>query len=109
MFHALVSRNEDVRRLVEKGYAVAFDDLCYLIIRDIPYLDQDRNLQWGAIVSKFVDQGNDVIAQENHAIFFAGSHPHGLDGKRIPNLGGGLTGLPLSESSKDVVVQRSFS
>ena len=109
MFHPLVSRNEDLKRLVEKGYALAIDDLCYLIVRDIPFLDQDRNLQWGTIVSKFVDHGNDVIVQESHTIFFAGSHPHGLDGKRIPNLGGGPTGLPLSESSKDVVVQRSFS
>jgi hypothetical protein len=82
MFHALVNRNDDVRRLVEKGYAVAFDNLCYLIVRDIPYLDHARNLQWGAIVSKFEDQGNDLIAQVDHVIFFAGSQPHGLDGKR---------------------------
>ena len=109
MFHPLVSRNDDIRRLVEKGYAVAFDDLCYLIVRDIPYLDQARNLQWGAIVSKFVDQGKDLITQENHVIFFAGTHPHGLDGKPIPNLGGGPTGLALSDSSKDIVVQRTFS
>lgn len=109
MFRALVSHNEDIERLVKKGYAVGFDNLCYLIVRDIPYLDESRNLQWGAIVTKFVDQGKDVIAQENHTIFFAGSHPHGLDGKPIPNLGGGPAGLALSDFSKDVVVQRSFS
>jgi len=109
VFHQLVNRNDDIRRLVEKGYAVGFDDLHYIIVRDIPYLDQDRKLQWGAIVSKFVDKGNDLIGPEDHQIFFAGSHPHGLDGKPIPNLGGGATNLALSDSSKDVVVQRSFS
>jgi ThiF family len=109
MFHPLVSHNEDVRRLVEKGYAVAFDSLNYLIVRDIPYLDHDRRLQVGAIVTKFIDVGQDRITQDDHQVFFAGSAPHGLDGKPIPNLGGGPTTLALSEGSKDVVVQRSFS
>ena len=109
MFHQLVNHNADIKRLVEKGYAVAFDGLPYLVVRDIPYLDQARVLRWGAIVSKFVDKGKDVIEQEDHQIFFTGSHPYGLDGNPILNLGGGGVGLALSDSSKDVVVQRSFS
>ncbi len=109
MSHQLVSHNDDIRRLVEKGYAVAFDDNHYLVVRDIPYLDQEQKLHIGAIVSKFVDCGNDRIAQDDHQIFFAGAHPHGLDGKPIPNLAGGPTTLALSEASNDVVIQRSFS
>jgi len=87
MFHQLVSRNNDIRRLVEKGYAVAFDSN-HLVIRDIPYLDSDRKLQIGAIVAKleFIDQEH--VTQTDHQVFFAGSIPHGLDGKPIPNLGG---------------------
>jgi Domain of unknown function (DUF6791)/ThiF family len=108
MFHQLVSRNDDIRRLVEQGFAVAFDSN-YLVIRDIPYLDSECQLQIGAIVAKleFIDQ--ELVTQTDHQIFFAGSIPHGLDGKPIPNLGGGPTQPPLSEASKDVVVQRSFS
>jgi hypothetical protein len=108
VFHQLVSRNDDLRRLVEKGYAVAFDS-SYLVIRDIPYLDSDGQLQIGAIVTKvkFIDQ--ESVTQTDHQVFFAGSVPHGLDGKPIPNLGGGTTQLALSEASKDVVVERSFS
>jgi hypothetical protein len=109
MFHQLVNHNDDIRRLVEKGYAVAFDENHYLVVRDIPYLDHERKLQMGAIVTKFVDVGQDRIVQHNHEIFFAGSVPHGLDGKAIPNLGGGPTSLALSDASKDVTVQRSFS
>ncbi len=109
MFHQLVNHNDDIRRLVEKGYAIAFDGNNYLLIRDIPYLDHKRQLQIGAMVTKFVDIGNDRIVQDNHEIFFAGSHPHSLDGSPITNLGGGTTNLALSESSKDVIVERSFS
>jgi uncharacterized protein DUF6791/ThiF family protein len=108
VFHQLVNRNEDLRRLVQRGYAVAFDSN-YLVVRDIPYLDSDGKLQIGAIVTKleFIDQ--ERVTQTDHQVFFAGSAPYGLDGKPIPNLGGGSTQLALSEASKDVVVQRSFS
>lgn len=107
-FHQLVSHNDDLRRLVEKGYAVAFDS-GHLIVRDIPYLDNSCALRIGSIVTKleFIDQHR--VTQTDHQIFFAGSHPHNLDGTQIPNLGGGPTQLTLSRSSEDVVVQRSFS
>lgn len=108
MFQKLVSHNEDLNRLVDCGYAVAFDSN-YLIIRDIPYLDERGELQTGAIVAKLVYIDPERVSQEDHQIFFAGSVPYGLDGKLIPNLGGGPTQLILSEACQDVVVQRSFS
>lgn len=108
MFQKLVSHNDDINRLVEKGYAVGFDSN-YMIIRDIPYLDGNKNLKWGAIVTKFVDVDGKRIAQDDHQIFFAGSVPHNIDGTSIGNLGGGATQLALSEACKDIVVERSFS
>ena len=108
MFQTLVNCNEDIRRLVEKGYSVAFDSN-YLIVRDIPYLNADRQLQFGAIVSKLVFINKEQVTQDDHQIFFAGSAPYNLDGTPIPNLGGGPVQLTLSEASTDVVVERSFS
>lgn len=108
MFQKLVSHNDDIRRLVEKGYAVAFDSN-YLVIRDIPYLDSNRKLQFGAIVTKLVFIDQERVTQDDHQIFFAGFVPYNLDGTAIPNLGGGPTQLTLSEASSDVIVQRSFS
>lgn len=71
MFQKLVNHNDDIRRLVEKGYAVAFDSN-YLVIRDIPYLDSNCELQIGAIVTKleFVDQ--ERVTQTDHQIFLLG-------------------------------------
>lgn len=108
MFQKLVSHNDDIRRLVEKGYAVTFDSN-YMVIRDIPYLDAHRQLQVGAIVSKLVFIDQERVTQDDHQIFFAGTIPHNLDGTPIPNLAGGPTQLALSEACSDVVVQRSFS
>ncbi|MBT4710635.1 MAG: ThiF family adenylyltransferase [Alphaproteobacteria bacterium] len=108
MFQKLVSHNDDIRRLVDKGYAVAFDTN-HLVIRDIPYLDSDGCLQTGAIVTAldFVDEVN--VVQVDHQIFFAGAVPHELDGSQIANLAGGPLEVTMSEASSDVAVQRSFS
>ena len=108
MFQKLVNHNDDIRRLVEKGYAVGFDSN-YMVVRDIPYLDHQLQRQTGAIVTKLVFVTQEHVKQENHQIFFAGGVPHGLDGKPIPNLGGGPHQLALSEAANDVVVERSFS
>lgn len=108
MFQKLVSRNPDLGRLVERGYAVAFDSNC-LVVRDIPYLDAAGSLHTGAIVSKLVFVDEALVEQDDHQIYFAGGHPHQLDGAPITNLAGGPTTIQLSEACADVVVQRSFS
>lgn len=108
MFHHLVSHNADLARLVDAGYAVGFDD-GFLIIRDIPYLDQRLGLRIGALVSKMIDVDGEQVRQDDHQVFFAGSVPHGLDGRPIPNLGGGPTTIALGPGCADVVVERSFS
>lgn len=108
MFQKLVSRNDDLGRLVERGYAVGFDS-GYLIVRDVPYLDDRGELRTGALVATLVFVDETEARQDDHQVLFAGSIPHGLDGKPIPNLGGGPRTLALSEAAKDIVVERSFS
>ncbi|MGV3765996.1 MAG: ThiF family adenylyltransferase [Chitinophagaceae bacterium] len=104
--HQLVSHNDDLKRLVDKGYAVALDSN-HLIIRDIPYLNENGELKIGAIVSKleFIDQTQ--VRQVDHQIYFCGSHPYELNGQKIANLGGGPMTIPLQ--STDLTVERSFS
>ncbi len=46
MFLKLASRNEDIQRLVEKGYAVGFDSNC-MVVRDISYLDSKGRIEAG--------------------------------------------------------------
>lgn len=106
MLSTLVSHNPDIKKLVDKGYAVSFDS-DHLVIRDIPYLDRDKNLKWGAIVSTVIFIDNDHVQISDHQILFCGSHPCEMNGTEIRNLGGGPTTIPLV--SKDLVVERSFS
>lgn len=106
MLMELADHNDDIRRLLEKGYALRFDSN-YLVVRDIPYLDEGLDLKIGAFVTKLVFTDRVHVRQEDHQVFFAGGRPYGLDGKPIPNLGGGETKLALDKD--DVIVERSFS
>ena len=106
MLIELASHNDDIRRLLDKGYALREDD-GYLVVRDIPYLDAQGRLHWGAFVAKLVDVDGRRVKQDNHQIYFAGGVPHGLDGQPVPNLAGGPHSIPLRKN--DVVVERSFS
>lgn len=108
MFQKLASHNDDIRRLVEKGYAITIDS-AHLVVRDIPYLDSERQLRIGALVTKleFIDQNR--VTQQDHQVLFAGGIPHQLNGDQVSNLGGGPAQIVLSEWCADVVVERSFS
>jgi hypothetical protein len=102
----LANHNDDIRQLIERGYALALDG-SYLVVRDVSYLNEQGDLKFGAIVSKldFIDQNH--VRPVDHQIFFCGSHPCELNGSRIPNLGGGETSLALS--NEDLKVERVFS
>lgn len=106
MLIELASHNPDIHRLLEKGYALRIDG-AHLVVRDIPYLDAEGQLQIGAFVAKleFIDKVR--VKQDDHQVYFAGSVPHEMDGKPIANLAGGPTTIALTKT--DVVVQRSFS
>lgn len=106
MLIELANHNEDIKCLLERGYALRVDG-AYLVVRNIPYLDDQKALKIGAIVTKleFIDKVR--IKQDDHQIYFAGSVPHDVDGRPIPNLGGGPQNIPLSKP--DVVIERSFS
>lgn len=108
MLKTLASRNPDLQRLLEKGYALAVDS-DYLVVRDIPYLDSAGHLQWSAFVGKLVFEDQTRARPEDHQIYFAAPRPFGLDGQVVRGLGGGEAQLNLSEHCRDVIVRQRFS
>lgn len=108
MLKTLVSRNPDLQRLLEKGYALAIDSN-HLVVRDIPYLDSAGQLQWSAFVGKLVFEDLTNVRPEDHQIYFAAPRPFGLDGQVVRGLGGGVGQLSLSEHCQDVFVRQCFS
>ncbi|MBW8330691.1 MAG: hypothetical protein K0M40_01620 [Prolixibacteraceae bacterium] len=106
MYTKLAAYNEDIDRLLKKGFALSVDSN-HLVFRDIPYLDNNGELNIGAIVSILNSIDQYKVGMVDHQIYFCGSHPHELSGEPIRNLGGGPVQLKLT--SDDLIVQRSFS
>lgn len=108
MFQKLVSHNKDLNLLVEKGYAISFDSN-YLIVRDIPYLNKEKELLYAEFICKLLYKDADTVMQEDHQVFFTGGSPYDVNGMLIPNLADRAATLSLSEKCKDLIVQRQFS
>ncbi len=106
MATTLAKYNEDIDRLLKKGYALSVDSN-HLVIRDIPYLDNKGELKMGAIVSVLTSIDQYKVGMQDHQIFFCGSPPHELNGTPIKNLGDRPAQIKLA--SEDLIVQRSFS
>lgn len=108
MFAQLLNHNEDLKKLVEKGYAIALDSNC-IIVRDIPYLDDKLNLKIATIVAKIEFKDQLHIKPVNHQVYFSGTSPYGLNGSVIPKMGDNNTSLSLSSECNDFTIQRIFS
>jgi molybdopterin/thiamine biosynthesis adenylyltransferase len=108
MLKTLVSRNPDLELLLKKGYALTVDS-GHLIVRDIPYLDSEGQLQWSALASKLVYEDQAKVRPSNHQMYFAGPRPFGLDGEPVRGLGGGEGALVLSERCNDIKMRQLFS
>lgn len=108
MLKTLASRNPDLQRLLGKGYALSIDS-GHLVVRDIPHLDAQGDLQWGTFVGQLTFEDQTKVRPLNHQFYFSGPRPYGLDGQLIRGLGGGNAQLALSEHCRDFVVQQIFS
>lgn len=109
MSHALFSRSPDLAQLREEGYFVQLVG-SYLVMRDIPYVDKDRKVRKGTLISTLVLAGDTTRPPDTHVIHFDGEYPCGPDGKPIMaishqtqhfELGDGLTAEHAFSSKPD--------
>lgn len=75
----LIVHNDDIKQLVEDGYDVKHIN-GHLVIVDIPYVDSNKTVQYGALLSPYTQQGQKIV-QRDHTVFFTGTHPCDADGK----------------------------
>lgn len=75
----LIAHNDDINQLVKDGYDVRHIN-GHLVIVDIPYVDSNKTVQYGALISPYTQQGQKIV-QQNHTVFFTGTHPCDADGK----------------------------
>ena len=88
MSRKLFSRNEDLQRLRENGYFVQIVDEKFLVVRQVPYVNERREVALGTLVTP-LELAGDVTRKpvSNHQVFFDGDYPCDASGVKM-NLGG---------------------
>ena len=73
-----------IQNLIDSGYDVEIVQDVWLLIKRVPYLNKDLEIQYGTIVSDIEMNGNDVKTElANHPIYFVGEQPYRIDGKKL--------------------------
>jgi hypothetical protein len=105
MQNALISRSADLLRLRDEGYGVEVRS-GYLLIHGIPYVNANREVARGALVSDLTLAGDCTTRPGNHVTWFVGDHPCDRNGREIAAIKHGSAPYQLTTG---VAAQHAFS
>lgn len=105
MSQQVINRSPDVKKLRDQGYEVEIRG-AYLLLHHVPYLNSDRTIGFGTLISDIRIAGNKVDKPINHVVHFAGNYPHNLNAKPIDAIRHVSQRRSLGN---DIVIDHSFS
>lgn len=68
---ALISRNDDLKRLRDEGYAVDVSN-GYLLVSHVPYVNAKREVAYGTLISHLQLAGDSTVKSPDHVALWAG-------------------------------------
>jgi ThiF family len=100
-----LSRSPDLERLREEGYEVFIHRTGYLVVDHVPYVNAEREVRRGRLVSALTLEGDVTGPPQDHVVLWTGEAPCDAEGRPL-RLGGGASENQLAD---DLVVDRTFS
>ena len=85
MSQKLISRSPDLKRLRDEGYFVQIRG-GLLIVREVPYVDEQRQVRKGSLISSLTLTGNITTRPDTHVVHFDGDYPCEPDGTPIQQI-----------------------
>lgn len=106
MLQQLINRSPDLKRLRDEGFEIEVY-AGNLIVHHIPYVNSNREVKFGKLISPLSLNNNITIRPDNHVINFMGEYPCNKDGSVI-------TAIQHSQQlnqqlSEAIVINYSFS
>lgn len=107
MSRKLINHSADLKRLRDEGYFIQIER-GFLVMREVPYVDRERNVRLGTLISTLTLAGDVTQPPDTHVVTFDGDEPCGADGVPLSQIihqrghidhGGGLAAR-FSFSSK---------
>lgn len=105
MSHKLIDLSPDLKKLRDEGFEVEIR-ASYLLINSVPYLNSNKEIKLGALVSELTLAGDRTTTPKTHVVYFIGEHPCHKDGSLISQVGNSSKNQTLADG---LVVNHSFS
>ena len=86
MSRALIARNADLRRLENEGYTLHIVDDAYLLIKNVPYVAAQGDVQEGTLVMGLTLSGDLTVPPTTHVAYWTGEFPYEADGNKLLGL-----------------------
>lgn len=85
MSNTRIDRSPDLRRLRDEGYNISARG-AYLVVGDVPYVNAEREVRRGVLVSTLHLAGDVTAVPDTHVMYFAGEHPCHRDGTKLTQI-----------------------
>ena len=85
MLPGLISRSPDLKRLRDEGYDLSVENT-YLLINHVPYVDSQRHVAYGTLISTLDLAGDRTTKPQNHVALWTGSYPCDSKGVQLSTL-----------------------
>lgn len=105
MSNKLINHNNDLKRLRDEGYEIEVRG-GHLLVHQIPYVNGNREVKFGKLITTLQLNNDIVLKPENHVIHFMGEHPCNNDGSILEPIRHSALNQPLFD---DVLLNFSFS
>jgi hypothetical protein len=106
MLQQLINRSTDLKRLRDEGFEIEVY-AGNLIVHHIPYVNSNREVKFGKLISPLSLNNNITIRPDNHVINFMGEYPCNKDGSVITAI---QHSQQLNQQLSDaIVINYSFS
>jgi hypothetical protein len=105
MLHRQINHSPDIKKLRDNGYEVEIIGN-YLLVHSVPYLNAQKEIVLGTLVTNVSIANNQVAKPNNHVIHFKGEFPCNTDGTIIIQIQHASHTKNLAEG---ITVNHSFS
>lgn len=83
MLSTMISHNSDLKKLWDEGYDLQVVARSVLLVKNVPYLNTQKELKRGVLVSQISLNGDRTVKPESHVAYFIGEYPCDVEGKPL--------------------------
>ena len=105
MSQRLINRSPDLQQLQNDGYDIEIRS-GYLLVNRVPYVNSNKEVKLGTLVSELKLAGDVTTAPDNHVVYFVGDCPCDKDGNPLNKI---VNSSAQSNLAENLTISHTFS